>query len=150
MCPYSCFGCKFIGMDLNKHMKKCPFITAMEERSQFMSSYKGETFLTRSTFLPPARVNNLSDAEKLFEEWIHSQDSDDTRRYKSLMLPPKNMNQMLVDARLRNQVEENEIGESGCINFEVDIPTETHNDSNIGNVTLPEVPSHNLTVTTSL
>ena len=54
-----------------------------------MSSYKGETFLTRSTFLPPARVNNLSDAEKLFEEWIHSQDSDDTRRYKSLMLPPK-------------------------------------------------------------
>ena len=54
-----------------------------------MSSYKGETFLTRSTFLPPARVNNLSDAEKLFEEWIHSQDSDDNRRYKSLMLPPK-------------------------------------------------------------
>ena len=137
-CPYSRFGCKFIGMDLNKHMKKCPFITAMEERSQFMSSYKGETFLTRSTFLPPARVNNLSDAEKLFEEWIHSQDSDDTRRYKSLMLPPKNMNQMLVDARLRNQVEENEIGESGCIDFEVDIPTETHNDSNICNVTLPE------------
>ena len=103
-----------------------------------MSSYKGETFLTRSTFLPPARVNNLSDAEKLFEEWIHSQDSDDNRRYKSLMLLPKNMNQMLVEARLRNQVEENEIGESGSINFEVDIPMETHNDSNICNVTLPE------------
>ena len=42
-----------------------------------MSSYKGETFLKKSTFLPPACVNNLSDAEKLFDEWIHSQDSDD-------------------------------------------------------------------------
>jgi hypothetical protein len=137
MCPYSHFGCKFIGMDLNKHMKKCPFISAMEERSQFMSSYKGETFLKKSTFLPPAHVNNLSDAEKLFEEWIHSQDSNDIRRYKSLMLPPKNMNQMLVEARLQNQVEENEIGESGCINFEVDIAMETNYDSNIGNGTLP-------------
>ena len=103
-----------------------------------MSSYKGETFLTRSTFLPPARVNNLSDAEKLFEEWIHIQDSDDTRRYKSLMLPPKNMNRMLLDARPQNKVEENEIGQSGCIDFEVDIPMERHNESNICNVSLPE------------
>ena len=45
---------------------------------------------------------------------------------------------MLVDARLRNQVEENEIGESGCINFEVDIPIETHNDNTISHVTFPE------------
>ena len=102
-----------------------------------MSSYKGETFLKKSTFLPPARVSNLSDAEKLFDEWIHSQDSDDIRRYKSLMLPPKNMNQMLVEARLQNQVEENEIGESSCVDFEVDIPMETNNDSNIGYGTLP-------------
>ena len=100
MCPYSRFGCKFIGMDLNKHMKRCLFISAMEERSQFMSSYEGKTFLKKPTFLPPACVNNLSDAKKLFEEWIRSQDSDDIRRYKSFMLPPKNMNQMLVDACL--------------------------------------------------
>ena len=43
---------------------------------------------------------------------------------------------MLVDARLRNQVEETEIGENG-LDFEVDIPMETNNDSNIGNGTLP-------------
>jgi hypothetical protein len=104
----------------------------MKERSQFMSSYEGETFLKKSSFLPPSHVNNLSDAEKLFEEWIHSQDSNDIRRYKSFMLPPKNMNQMLVDARLRNQVEENESGENG-FDFEVNIPMETNNHSNIGN-----------------
>jgi hypothetical protein len=49
-------------------MKKCPFISAMEERSLFMSRYDGETFLKKTTFLPPAHVDNLSDAEKLFEE----------------------------------------------------------------------------------
>jgi hypothetical protein len=107
----------------------------MEERSEFMSSYEGETFLKKSTFLPPVHVNNLSDAEKLFEEWIHSQDSNDIRRYKSLMLPPKNMNQMLVDARLRNQEEENEICENG-LDFDVNIPIQTHNPSNVGNGTL--------------
>jgi hypothetical protein len=122
-------------MDLNKHMKKCRFISAMEERREFMSSYEGETFLKKSTFLPPVHVNNLSDAEKLFEEWIHSQDSNDIRRYKSLMLPPKNMNQMIVDARLRNQEEENEICENG-FDFDVNIPIQTNNPSNIGNGTL--------------
>ena len=88
MCPYSRFGCKCIGLDLNKHMKKCRFISAMEERSKFMSRYDGDTFLKKSSFLPPAQVGNLSDAEKLFEEWIHSQDSDDTRRYKSSSYKP--------------------------------------------------------------
>ncbi len=77
MCPYSDFGCKFIGLDLNKHMKKCCFISAMEERSKCMSRYGSETFLKKSTFLPPAHVGKLSDAEKIFEEWIHSRDSDD-------------------------------------------------------------------------
>jgi hypothetical protein len=32
VCPYSCFGYTFIGFDLNKHMKKCPYMFAMEER----------------------------------------------------------------------------------------------------------------------
>ena len=68
------------------------------------------------------------------------------------MLPPKNMNQMLVEARLRNQVEENEIGESGSINFEVDIPTETQHTMTVTSAMslYPKVPPHNPMVTTSL
>ncbi len=43
---------------------------------------------------------------------------------------------MLVDARLQNQEEENEIAENG-LDFDVNIPIETNNRSNVGNGTLP-------------
>jgi hypothetical protein len=54
-----------------------------------MSQYEGASFLSKSTFLRPHSVDNLTDMQKLFEEWLHSHNSDDIQRYKSLMMPPK-------------------------------------------------------------
>jgi hypothetical protein len=41
-----------------------------------MSRYEGASFMSKSTFLPPHNVDNLRDAQKLLEEWLHSHDSD--------------------------------------------------------------------------
>ena len=83
-----------------------------------------QDILEKSTFLPPAHVDNLSDAEKLFEEWIHSHDSNDIRR------PPKNRNQMLLDAHLWHQEEEDKTVENG-FNVEVNNLMEINNISGI-------------------
>lgn len=92
-----------------------------------MSQYEGISVMSKSTFLPPHTVDNVRDVQKIFE---HSHDSDDIRRYKSLMMPPKSKNQMLHDVHIQQQEEENKTVEFGS-NVKEAINTNNSGDINL-------------------
>ena len=103
-----------------------------------MSRCEGAPFLSKSTFLPPHNLDNLTDTKNRFEEWLHSNNSDDIRRYKALMMPPKNRNLMLHDAHLQQQQGENETVEFDY-NANVDEVTNINNTGDIEDTTLTEL-----------
>jgi hypothetical protein len=69
-------------------------------------------FLSQSTFVTPQDVENLPDAQMLFERWMHTHDSGDIRKYKSLTMPPKSKSQMLHHACMQREQDE-----SVCVEF---------------------------------
>ena len=91
-CPYARYGCPEVSAT-NKHIVQCSFKKASQLSSSTVGQHQSTFNMDSSTFMSYKR------SVSMYDQWISSNGHKEINAYKTLMLPPQNKKDRLLEIR---------------------------------------------------